>query len=119
MGACHKVLTMTYIDDEAFNARFRPNYDFMSFPTRGNSDEYTFMPQAGIRGPGYALPGIAGDQAYSAARSAWEGLHGTPRTVASAVPMGGMPNYVQGGSQNFYGPQVQANALAPQRRGRR
>lgn len=111
-----------YINDEEFQARFRPNYHHTPFPTLDPTG-YTYMPGSGFRGPGFTLPGAAGEAAYSGARAGYESQFGTPQTTASATPMGGMPSYVQGGSQNFFGPQVQAQALAPQRmaprRGRR
>lgn len=119
MGACYKVLAMTYfnyLSDEEVNARFRPNYHNTPFPTY-NPRGYTAVPGSGFSGPGYILPG--NEAAWSGARIGYESQFGTPRTTASATPMGGMPSYVQGGSQNFYGPQIQAQALAPQRMARR
>lgn len=111
-----------FFDDDAFNARFTPNYTHVPFPVY-NPYGYTQMPGSGIRGPGYALPGMAGAQSYSGARQRYESQYGTPLTTASATLLG-PSGYASGGSQNFFGPAVQAASLTPSssgggRRGRR
>lgn len=104
---------MAYFNDSFFQQRFRPNYTHIPFPTY-NPYGYTMMPGTGVSGPGYALPGMAGAQAFSGRRQRYESQFGTPNTTATATllaPQSYLP--VSGGSEDPFavGAGTQAAAL--------